>query len=202
MTSRMIPLCALILAALLAACATVPAGMGPAFDTAMSHAKADPNPYAADATLSELLSNASLSDDQRARVLYARGSLRRQAGDDRRGAVKDFEAMLKLAPDHSLAPNASEELEFARSDVETIEARLQRMLSLSNWFDSMWVLGDHETAVARFRNSGLSPNADEIVKLVAAGYVCREKGANPPVYTLGDIRPDLENLYWCTGPGA
>lgn len=202
MTSRMIPVCALILAALLAACATVHAGMGPAFDTAMSHAKADPNPYGADATLSELLSNVSLSDDQRARVLYARGSLRRQAGDDRRGAVKDFEAMLKLAPDHSLAPNASEELEFARSDVETIEAGLQRMLSLSNWFDSMWVLGDHETAVARFRNSGLSPNADAIVKLEAAGYVCREKGANPAVYTLGDIRPDLENLYWCTGPGA
>ena len=202
MTSRMIPLCALILAVLLAACATVPAGMGPAFDTAMSHAKADTNPYAADATLSELLSNASLSDDQRARVLYARGSLRRQAGDDRRGAVRDFEDMLKLAPDHPLAPNAKEELAFARSDVDTIEAGLKRMLNLSQWFDSMWVLGDRDAAVARYRTSGLSPNAAEIAKLAAAGYVCRDAAGNTPVYTLGDMRPDLENLYWCTGPGA
>tara|TARA_R110002110_G_scaffold351947_1_gene561935 strand:- start:9 stop:605 length:597 start_codon:yes stop_codon:yes gene_type:complete len=198
----MIPVCALILVALLAACATGPAGMGPAFETAMSDARSDTNPYAANATLSELLSSASLSDDQRARVLYARGSLRRQAGDDRRGAVKDFEAMLNLAPNHPLASNAKEELEFARSDVETIEAGLKRMLNLAQWFDSMWVLGDHETAVARYRASGLNPNEAEIVKLAAAGFVCPDADGNPPVYTLGDMRPDLENLYWCTGPGA
>ena len=202
MTSRMIPLCALMLVALLAACATGPAGMGPAFGTAMSHAKADTNPYAADATLSELLSNASLSDDQRARVLYARGSLRRQAGDDRRGAVEDFEAMLKLAPDHPLVPNAKDELEFARSDVETIEAGLKRMLNLYQWFDSMWVLGERDVPVARYRKSGLSPNEAEIVKLAAAGYVCPDADGNLPVYTLGDMRPDLENLFWCAGPGA
>ena len=202
MMSRMIPVCALILVALLAACATGPAGMGPAFETAMSDARSDTNPYAANATLSELLSSASLSDDQRARVLYARGSLRRQAGDDRRGAVKDFEAMLNLAPNHPLASNAKEELEFARSDVETIEAGLKRMLNLAQWFDSMWVLGDHETAVARYRASGLNPNEAEIVKLAAAGFVCPDADGNPPVYTLGDMRPDLENLYWCTGPGA
>ena len=110
--------------------------------------------------------------------------------------------MLKLAPDHPLAPNAKEELAFARSDVDTIEAGLKRMLNLSQWFDSMWVLGDRDAAVARYRTSGLSPNAAEIVKLAAAGYVCRDAAGNTPVSTLGDMRPDLENLYWCTGPGA
>ena len=202
MMSKMIPLCALILVAFVTACATGPAGMGPAFETAMTDARSDTNPYAANATLSELLSSPSLSDDQRARVLYARGSLRRQAGDDRRGAVKDFEAMLELAPDHPLVPNAREELEFARSDVATIEAGLKRMLNLAQWFDSMWVLGDHDAAVARYRKSGLSPNEAEIVKLAAAGYVCRDASGNTPVYTLGDTRPDLESLHWCTGPGA
>ena len=149
----MIPVYALVLALLLAACATAPAGMGPAFEQAMSAARADTNPYAADATLSDLLSSASLSDDQRALALYARGSLRRQAGDDRRGAVRDFEDMLKLAPDHPLVPNAKDELEFARSDVETIEAGLKRMLNLYQWFDSMWVLGDRDAA----RSSSLQP---------------------------------------------
>ncbi len=176
--------------------------MGPAFQTAMSDARSDTNPYAADATLSELLSNASLSDDQRARVLYARGSLRRQAGDNRRGAVEDFEAMLKLAPNHPLVPNAKEELAFARTDVETIEAGLKRMLSLTQWFDSMWVLGERDVPVARYRKSGLSPNEAEIVKLAAAGFVCRDAGGKTPVYTLGDMRPDLESLHWCSGPGA
>jgi hypothetical protein len=110
--------------------------------------------------------------------------------------------MLELAPDHPLAPNAREELAFARKDVETIEAGLQRMLNLTQWFDSMWVLGEREAAVARYRESGLSPNGPEIVKLEAAGYLCRDEGGNPPVYTLGDMRPDLDSLYWCAGPGA
>jgi tetratricopeptide (TPR) repeat protein len=197
------PLRAFVFLAFLTACATPPpAGMGPAFEKAMSAAKADSNPYEADETLTELLSSATLSDDQRARALYARGSLRRQAGDDRRGAVEDFEAMMKLAPEHPLAPNATEELEFAKGDVETIEAGLKKMLNLSQWFDSMWVLGDHDAAAERYRRSGLSPSEEQVAKLTADGYLCLDKGGDAPVFTVGDPRPDLENLHWCAAPDA
>jgi hypothetical protein len=176
--------------------------MGPAFDVALLDAKNDTNPYAADDTLSGLLENASLSDDERARALYARGSLRRQAGDDRRGAVEDFDEMLTLAPEHALAPNAREELAFAQIDVETIETGLRRPLNLVQWFDSMWVLGDHAEAAERYRKSGLSPTEAELAKLVADGFVCDDENGPAPVYTLGDMRPDLEHMHWCAAPDA
>tara|TARA_R110000787_G_scaffold8359_4_gene27917 strand:+ start:19966 stop:20574 length:609 start_codon:yes stop_codon:yes gene_type:complete len=193
---------AFIMAAFLAACATAPASMGPAFETAMVEARSNSNPYAADDTLSGLLENTNLSEDQRARALYARGSLRRQAGDDRRGAVEDFDAMLKLAPEHALAPNAREELAFAQTDVETIEVGLSRPLNLSQWFNSMWVLGEHAEAAERYRTSGLSPNEAELAKLVAAGFVCEDRNGAAPVHTMGDMRPDLENKHWCGAPGV
>ena len=198
MTPKLIPLRALVVAVFLAACATAPpADMGPAFDVAMSEAKSDTNPYKADKTLTALLDRSDLSIDQRARALYARGSLRRQARDDRPGAVKDFEAMLKLAPEHPLVPNAKEELAFAEADVETVEAGLKRMLTLSQWFDSKWLLGEHDEAAARYRKSGISPNESQVGKLKAAGYLCEDEDGGAPVYTVGDTRPDLENIYWC-----
>lgn len=192
----------LILAACLAACATAPVGMGPAFETALAEARRDANPYAADDTLSKLLENASLSDDERVRAVYARGSLRRQAGDDRRGALEDFGAVLKLAPDHRLASNARQELAFTLADVEMIETALSRPLNLSQWFNSMWVLGAHAEAAGRYRKSGLSPNEAELAKLLADGFVCDDRNGAAPVYTLGDMRPDLEHKHWCTLAGA
>ncbi|WP_045695901.1 hypothetical protein [Hyphomonas sp. BRH_c22] len=202
MTKRLNLWLALIMAAFLAACATAPTGMGPAFDAALVEASSGGNPYAADDALSKLLENTSLSDDERVRALYARGSLRRQAGDDRKGAVEDFGAMLKLAPEHPLASNAREELAFAQTDVETIEAGLARPLNLSQWFNSMWVLGAHAEAAERYRKSGLSPSETELAKLVADGFVCDDKGGEAPVYTLGDMRPDLEHKHWCAPPDA
>ncbi len=198
MTPKLIHLRALVVAVFLAGCASAPpADMGPAFDVAMSEAKSDANPYEADKTLTALLDRSDLSTDQRARALYARGSLRRQASDDRPGAVKDFEAMLKLAPDHALVQNAKEELAFAEADVETIETGLKRMLTLSQWFDSKWVLGEHDEAAKRYRKSGLSPNEVQVGKLRAAGYLCESEAGEAPVYTVGDTRADLENLHWC-----
>ena len=157
MTPKLIPLRALVVAVFLTGCATAPpADMGPAFEVAMSEAKSDTNPYEADKTLTALLDRSDLSTDQRARALYARGSLRRQASDDRPGAV-----------------------------------------NLSQWFDSKWLLGEHDEAAARYRKSGISPNESQVGKLKAAGYLCEDQDGGAPVYTVGDTRPDLENIYWC-----
>ncbi|KCZ89507.1 hypothetical protein [Hyphomonas johnsonii] len=198
MTPRLIPFRVLAFALFLAACATPPpVETGPPFESVMVEAKGEANPYKADAVLTGLLERQTLTDDQRARALYARGSLRRQDGDDRRGAVEDFKAMLALAPAHPLGPNAREELEFAETDVETIEAGLQRMLSLSQWFDSMWVLGAHDEAAARYRKSGISPNPAQLADLAQAGFVCMGDETGDKVYTVGDRRDDLEDAYWC-----
>jgi lipoprotein NlpI len=53
-----------------------------------------------------LLADPKLKTEERAEALYQRGSLRRLAGDDRRGAAADLEAMLALAPEHQRAGQA------------------------------------------------------------------------------------------------
>jgi len=140
-------------ALLLAACATAPeaADTGPPPETVIAQALADSNPYDAEAMLSELLARNSLTAEQRVQALYHRGSLRRQAADNRLGAIEDFEALLKIAPDHALAANARTELDYVRTDVEQIKVSMNRFLTLAQWFDGTWTLGGHEEAVARYR---------------------------------------------------
>ncbi len=184
---------------LVTACATgpEPTDTGPPPETVIAEAIAEANPYNADEDLTELLARTTLTADQRAQALYYRGSIRRQAGDDRRGAVADFEEMLALAPDHSLAERAKTELEFARADVEAIETSMNRFLTLSQWFDGTWVLGDHDAAATRYQRSGLAPNAEQVKKLQAAGYVCPTDGSDSQLHLYGEDQTHLDGLKWC-----
>ena len=135
---------------LVAACTTAPpVEDGAPVAAAMASAEALPDPYQKDAAYSVILSRDGLSEEQRVRALFARASLRRQAGDNRRGAVADFEEMLALAPEHELAKNAAVELGYTRADITKIEGSMKRLLTLSDWFDKAWVLGDHDMAATR-----------------------------------------------------
>ena len=183
----------------LAACATAPDPVDPGLppETVIAQALSEQNPYTAERQLSGLLDRDTLTTEQKVQALYHRGSLRRQSADNRRGAVEDFEAMLALAPDHALAANARTELDYARTDVERIETSMNRFLNLPDWFDGMWVLGEHEAAVARFRDSGLAPTPEQVEKLIAAGYVCDADNPDARLHTYGDDRDDLKGLDWC-----
>lgn len=184
--------------ALLAACASTPvsdSGLPP--ETVIAQALEDPNPYAAEASLTELLARESLSDAQRAEALFQRGSLRRQAADNRRGAIDDFKKMLKLAPEHSLATRTKVELDFVEKDVQAIEESMNRFLTLSQWFDGTWVLGNHTEAAARYQKSGLAPNAEQVQKLEAAGFICKTDKDDTRLHEYGEDRDDLEGLEWC-----
>jgi len=186
-------------ATLLAACATAPeaADTGPAPEAVIAQALSESNPYEAEALLSDLLARTSLSTEQRVQALYQRGSLRRQEADDREGAVEDFEALLALAPDHSLAFNARTELEYVRTDIEQIKASMNRFLNLSDWFDGTWTLGQHEEAVTRYRNSGLAPTPEQVQTLIQAGYICETDSENTRLHDFGDDRDDLAGMEWC-----
>ena len=186
-------------ALLLAACATAPEATdtGPPPETVIAQAIAETNPYQAEDSLTELLARSSLTDAQRAEALYHRGSLRRQGADDRRGAVEDLEAMLALAPDHPLAANATAELEFARKDVAAIEASMNRFLTLAQWFDGTWVLGDHELAVERYKTSGLAPTPEQVKTLREAGYICQTGTSESSLKKFSGDRDDLDGLDWC-----
>lgn len=197
---RRFPFCTSITAALLlAACATAPdaTDTGQPPETVIAQALSDSNPYEADARLSELLARKSLTSEQRIQALYHRGSLRRQSANNRRGAIKDFEALLKAAPDHALAANARTELDYVRSDVAQIEASMNRFLTLAQWFDGVWTLGDHEAAVERYRRSGLAPTPEQVETLKAAGYVCETGTSGARLHEFGSDRDDLAGLEWC-----
>lgn len=188
-------LAALVLAAA-AACATAPEPAIP-FADRLAAAETAGNPYEVDAALTALLGDPKLKPPERAELLYQRGSLRRLAGDDRRGAVADLEAMLALAPDHQRAGQAEIELDLARSDLEALQPRLGYMLTLSQWFDVSWTLGDREAPALRYQKSGISPDEAQTQRLKDAGFICGADGAGGPVQGAGDPRDWLEGLTWC-----
>lgn len=186
---------------LAAGCATLPADPGPPPETVVDAAIADANPYHAIEVLTGLLARTGLAPEQRAEALYHRASIRRQAGDDRRGAIADFEEMLALAPEHPLASRARTELDFTRKDIAAIEASHDRLLTLSQWFDGMWALGEHDVAAARIQRSGLAPNQGQAEKLLAAGYVCPDDDPESRLHVYGEPHEYLIGLKWCSDLG-
>ena len=188
-----------------AACATPP-DPGPPFADRLAAAEAAGNPYQVDAALTDLLNDTKISPANRADALYVRGDLRRQAGDNRRGAVEDMERALALAPDDPRAEGTWANLESTREEMQDLERRLGFMLTLPQWFDVAWMLGERETPALRYQVAGLSPNAWQTRKLQDAGYICGADGAGGPVQGAGDLREWLEGLTWCKAlpapPGA
>ena len=185
--------CALAVAA---SCAT-PAEPPVPFSERLAAAEAAGNPYQVDAALTELLADPKLAAADRAETLFRRGSLRRLAGDDRRGAVADLEAMLALAPAHPRAEQAQIELDLARSDLEALEPRLSYMLTLPQWFDVAWTLGERDVPAQRYQTAGLSPTEDQARRMMDAGFICGAEGKGGPVQGAGDLRDWLEGLTWC-----
>ncbi len=179
-----------------AACASAPEPAIP-FADRLAAAEAVANPYETDAALTALLDDPKLKPAERAEALYRRGSLRRLAGDDRRGAVADLEAMLALAPEHQRAGQAQIELDLARSDLEALEPRLGYMLTLPQWFDVSWTLGEREVPARRYQKAGISPNETQTRKLTDAGFLCGPDGAGGPAQGAGDPRDWLDGLIWC-----
>lgn len=189
-------LCALALTACQTTVAPVPVNAGN-FESDLATALSLRDPYQANAALTRILGRPELSAEQKVRALYRRGSLRRQAGNDRLGAVEDFEAMLALAPAHSLASNAHTELSYTRQDIQKLRSQLRQLLTHAEWFDASWVLGERDKAAARYQNSRISPTSKQVQTLRSAGYICQNDGAGPDVYQLGDRRADLLGLKWC-----
>ena len=181
---------------LAAACATPP-DPGPPFADRLAAAIAAGNPYQVDAALTGLLADTKISPADRADALYRRGDLRRQAGDNRRGAVEDMERALALAPEDPRATQVWADLEATREEKDALETRLGFMLTLPQWFDVAWMLGERDAPALRYQASGLSPNEWQTRKLQDAGFLCGADGAGGPAQGVGDTREWLADLTWC-----
>lgn len=181
---------------LVAACATPP-DPGPPFADRLAAAVSAGNPYQVDAALTQILADTKLSPAERAEALYQRGDLRRQAGDNRRGAVEDMERALALAPDDPRATQVWADLETTRAEKDALETRLRFMLTLPQWFDVAWMLGERDAPALRYQASGLSPNEWQTRKLQDAGFLCGADGTGGPAQGVGDTRDWLADLTWC-----
>ena len=169
------------------------------FAPTLASAKSTRPATSAERRLTELLDNNTLTTDMQARALFARGSLRRLNGLNRRDAVKDFDKMLQIAPNHHLANNARIERGYLQNDIRLAAANRNsgRLLSIGQWFDDEWRQGDRAAAAKRYQTSGLSPTQAQTKLMMDAGYICRNGGSGGPVYKFGDRRSDLTGLNWC-----
>ncbi len=192
-----------------AACETTPRAPEPdplpaamtesSFNAALASAKAYRNPYQAERQLSAILARRDLNTDMRARALFERGSLRRQGAANMKGAIADFDEMLRLAPSHSWANNARIERGYAQDWIKQLEQfrRTGRLQTIAAWFDDAWMMGERDKAAARYQRSGLSPTAKQVTQLTQTGYLCKGSGAGGALHKYGPPRSDLQNMFWC-----
>lgn len=166
------------------------------FDSALSAAKRNADPYAGEKSLTYLVGNTQLSSDQRARALYARATQRWKKSGNKTGALADFDEFLRLYPTNAFARNARSERGYVQNEIYAIQRRTQGLQTLDQWFDDTWSLGQRDKAVARYKKSGLSPEKHQVYAMERTGYLCRGSGAKP-VYTVGPRHSHVNNLYWC-----
>lgn len=187
----------------LAACETTPAPVvltEAEFNEALTTAKAEWHPYLTIEDLTQTLDTATLSDVQRAHLLFERGKTRRLERINVPAAITDFDSAIPLITDEGMLENLSEEKAFATNDVAQIEARLGGLQNFSNWFSDTVAMGRIPEVVERLKASGLTPSEEQARLLEAAGYLCKGVGDEPSEdFTLGDTG-HLTDMNWCETP--
>jgi len=166
------------------------------FDSALSAAKRNTDPFASEQSLTYLVDNPQLAADQRARALYARATQRWKKSGNKTGALADFDEFIRLYPSNAFARNARTERGYVQNEIAAIQRRMQGLQTLDQWFDDAWSIGERDKAAARYKLSGLSPEKHQAYAMERTGYICRGSGAKP-VYTVGPRHSHVNNLYWC-----
>lgn len=189
----------------LTACASIPATLDPElFATEMARHDDNPSIAAANADMTGLLARNDLTDLQRADVLFLRAEKRLDSKFDLPGAIYDYEAFVRLAPEDPRSRMAERRNLFASSEIENAQRRLAQLQNLSDWFDDKVLMGDLNAAAARYRSSGLTPNAAHLYLLREAGFVCGAETAElvtPVAVHQFGIAPEYAvGAVWCDDP--
>ncbi|MEM5517763.1 hypothetical protein WNY37_12460 [Henriciella sp. AS95] len=197
-------LCSALAAITLAACETTPVPVSlteAEFNAVVASAQAEWHPYITIEEYSETLDTATLTDAQRAQLLFERGKTRRLERINLPGAIEDFDAATTLTTDAAFLAILEDEKNFAASDLALARGRLGRLQTLSEWFVDTVAIGDFEAVAERIRASGLSPSAEQARFLEAAGYLCRGAEDEPSEdFTLGEDIGHLDAINWCEAP--
>ncbi len=167
------------------------------FELLVDAAMLSENPVMYDEALTLILDRHDLTSFMRGRVLFERGTRRWKDGQNKLGAIADFDAIVALDPTHPFAANAMIEKGFAETEIGHIEAGMNELQTITEWFDGAFSIGNHDNAVARYRESGLSPTPEQVGVMKMFGYVCDDLPGAPKLHHFGPERADLLNVHWC-----
>ncbi|MCR9271262.1 MAG: hypothetical protein NXH72_14815 [Hyphomonadaceae bacterium] len=194
-----ITLCAMILA--VAACETVPSEMAAGqFAAQIDALTTNPSVFASDRDLTALLAREDLTPIQRADAAYLRGTKRFEGRYNMPGAIKDYDQFIALAPADPRISTAERHIVFAATEIENAQRRLAQLQNLPDWFDDKVLMGEFDTAVARYRKAGLTPTESQVHLLREAGYVC--SGEGDAVHLFGPVPEHAADAIWCPDPSV
>ena len=141
------------------------------------------NSQAAIDRLTQLLGDATLSEDQYRAALETRASLRYGEGNDVWGAISDeYEVALNTARGEATSTNFMLE---------------QGDLSRTERFEMMFRLGDHQDAVDYMLENNLTPSNDHLIALYQMGYLCEGDEYGGPVYAATEPDGTPRSLQYC-----
>ncbi len=199
---------AALFAAFLSACSNTPTAAPPLSDAeyqkVFEASRSPSDVFEEDRNLSSLLARSDLTLDQRLRTLNYRAIGRSTTGENKNGAIADYEEMLRLAPsDHPLVARVTEDLDYVRQQKGYIEERLNdRARSDSRQrFQDLLALGRHDEAVQFMRQSNLQPQPIYVEKLAKLGYLCEGPGYSGVNYQWGSAGAGYHVVFWCDSRG-
>jgi hypothetical protein len=171
---------------------TVPVTSSPvdlAMDTVDSLVDAGNTQTAID-RLTQLLGDASLSDNDKASVIARRAELRASPlGYDLMVAIFDYGQLVDLYPESPAAIDAPSKLEIANGEATSLNFLLaQPETPRGQKFESYFRLGQHEEALDLMLSSGLKPNNKHLIAMYQIGYLCTGEDQTGPAYSA--VEPD------------
>lgn len=149
--------------------------------------------------LTQLLGDASLTEEERGEVLMRRGFLRSsEQGYDLWGGIEDLGKVAEDFAGTELGNNAQPVLATARGRATSLNAVLERPESTrTQRFDAFMALGQHDDALELMLSSGLQPNNDQLVAFYQIGHLCIGEDQTGPVYNATEPDGTERELRFC-----
>lgn len=148
--------------------------------------------------LTALMERPEITPDQKIEALYLRAVLKGTTAEDRPGAIADYQAVIEKAPEgHRLIKPATENRDYARTQMEQINRRLAQGPASPDYLNDLLQSGRHAEAVKFIRDRRLSPTNIQLEKLHKLGFLCEGTGYSGPSYSWGYSNTRQMAVQWC-----
>jgi len=149
--------------------------------------------------LTQLLGDATLTDEEKASVLARRGDLRASPeGYDLYGAISDYGQLLEAYPTSDAAADTQGKLDLANGEATTLNGLLDRPETpRGQRFTSHFRLGQHNEALDLMLSSGLVPDNEHLIAMYQIGYLCAGEDQTGPVYNATEPDGTPRELRFC-----